>query len=271
MAQRNQIDVEPYLQRIPALWPAIPRRPCGGRHATARLNEGLYPVVEGSIANATPWPSRESIDTPDTRVMEIVYAFGVGHAGPATPLKANSRALCGIGLIRRRCRPAVHTSLSEPLVAGPDDGAAPSIAKPIPALVVVRAVAIRHILRPSSGQRRTRLIGSGGARQTIVSDRFIKRSERFPRRWVAPVLQLLRGGQGRLCSLLGVLDAPSPRRLVARRTGGRAEQAHRCNERKERASRTYPVHLRPHSTTHSGILPPEPPRKNMPSTSGDLL
>jgi hypothetical protein len=117
---------------------------------------------------------------PAIRMAELLHALLVGHAGPAAPLEADP--IAPVAYEPRVMRYfAVDTVLSEPFATGPDRGAASSVAIPIAALAVVRAVALRHILGPSSGQR------DPVCNDAILDDRFVERRERSVWRRVARV------------------------------------------------------------------------------------
>jgi hypothetical protein len=192
-------------------------------------------------------------------------ALRIRYAGPVTPVNT------GTGAIIRTVR---FTSLSVLQGRGPDRGAAPSIAKPIAALAIVRATTLRHVLGP-------------GSRRIILREAPVEWRTPEPRTWLIHfgerrgVLRRRRGhrGQRRRGRNLGLrrryrriwvrmLDAASPRRFVAR-TGSKASKAHQCSERNEGDSPTRPIHLRPHGHLHDGFLPPGPPRRKILSHNSD--
>lgn len=200
-----------------------------------------------------------------------LHALRVRLAGPATPLEADPVAQVPLDLMARH-RPAIDTSLSVPFVAGPDGGAVPPVAKPIAALAIVRAIAIRHILRPSSGLRHLREPHDEPWRwPAIVGDRLIEWSERSFWRQESRILRSRRRSHWHRWWLWRMREPHSRRCIIARRTGDHTREAPPCHKRKERASRTYPAHLRPHGQTHPGFLPPGPPRKNMPLFKADRV
>ena len=76
------------------------------------------------------------------RILHIVrpFALRIRYAGPASPINTRKEAALAVPF----------TSLPQREVPCPDRGAASSIAKPVAALVVLRATALRHVLRPGA-------------------------------------------------------------------------------------------------------------------------
>jgi hypothetical protein len=68
-------------------------------------------------------------------------ALLVGHTGPAALVNTE---------ITAAAPPVVFTSLPVSFTIGPDRGAAPSVAKPIAAFVILHTTALRHVLRPGA-------------------------------------------------------------------------------------------------------------------------
>ncbi len=111
-------------------------------------------------------------DASGIRKAALFHALLVRLAGPATPLEADPVAQV-LQDVRATHRPSIDTPLSIPFATGPDGGAVPSVAKPIAALGVVRAIAIRDVLRPNFGQRGGPGVGRV-PRQTVIRDRLIE-------------------------------------------------------------------------------------------------
>src|SRR5262245_40009419 len=97
----------------------------------------------------------------------------------------------------------MFTSLSIIRFTRPDGGAVPSVAKPIAALLVARAIASRHFLGPRSGH------------PAIVGDGLVERSEWLLRWQGAHSLRSLVEGHRYWCTAWGILDAHDGRRFIA--------------------------------------------------------
>jgi hypothetical protein len=104
------------------------------------------------------------------RMAPILDALLVGYAGPAASIEADPVApTASDSRVRRRV--VVDTALSVPLATALDCGAMPAVAKPIAALAVVRAVAIRYILGPRSERPYP------AHNRTILDDHLVERPE----------------------------------------------------------------------------------------------
>ncbi len=179
----------------------------------------------------------------DSRICEsteFLHALLIRYAGPTAPLKADSFAAVSIMITAREC-PTINAVLAVPVVTAPDSRAAPAIAKPVAAFAVLRAIAIRHILRPGTPPK-VGLIG-----RALRGDHLIEQGEGLGRR---ERCGRLNGGGRRLC---GVLDAPTRRRFLPRRAG--------CYEKEAEPSYAQKV-CHAHGHTHAALLfvMPGPPR-----------
>lgn len=213
----------------------------------------LSPMGPKDTATTTTVPVSAAVaDEPPTAV--LLLTLSVGDAGPAPPLEADPLAPVAEPWVRRHV--AVDAALSEPFSTGPDRGAPPSVAKPIAALAVARAVAIRHILGPRPGVRQPARL------PTIEGDCLVERRKRFFGRRGARVHGFVRRGRPPRRARVGVLDAHARRRLVGRSTGDGAGEARRSRKPHDEHLCTGPVHVRPHGYGHwhPGSLPPGPPR-----------
>jgi hypothetical protein len=192
-------------------------------------------------------------------------ALRVRYTGPVTPINTGKVTIM---------ETVPFTTLSVLQGRGPDRGAATSVAKPVAAFAIVRATALRHVRRP-------------GPRRKIVCDVLVERRTHDARTWLLHVgerRRVLRKrwrcrrlhrrgrtiGWRRRCRRIWVrmLDAPSPRRFVAR-TGDQASKTHRGSEPNEKDSSPRPIHLRPHGHWHDGLKLPGPPMPRTPSVNGD--
>jgi hypothetical protein len=194
----------PLAERAGAMAPSMKARP-----SRVVLDEG-----DTTTTSTAPFPARAAHGI---RITGRLRTFRIRRAGAATPIEAESVApvarapTAGCGL-------TVHTVLAVPFTAGPDRCAAPSIAKPIATLGVVRAVALRHILGPSAPLHQT--YPRNG--QTIVGDRLVECREGALWRRGLHLLGFLHGGNRVRGSLSRILDARSHRSFAVRQTGSRA-------------------------------------------------
>jgi hypothetical protein len=198
---------------------------------------------------------------------ECLYTFRVGKTRPATALDAE--ALLGRPRTAGRRETMFITTLSVPLATRPDGGTAPSVAETVAALVVVRAIALRHVLGPGSGQRRP----EPRQHETIVGNRLVELRKGALLRRRACVMRCLHGRRRRRYAVLRVLDAPSRRGFVARPAGDRADRDAPGGEYPPSPLPMGFVHPRPHGDghVHPGALPPGPPKVKRLSMSADRL
>jgi hypothetical protein len=190
---------------------------------------------------------------------EHLHALLVRLARPATPFQADPVA----PVVRAQTvgqRPAIFTALAIPFGTRRDRSAASSITKPVAALAVRRAVALRHVPRP--GPRPRPLLMTG---RTIVCDHLVEWSERPLLHRTALPWRILGAGSRRCRRWHGRCGVPQVSTLVARPTGDRADNACPGDERDDGVCRTHPALLPLHGDGH--VQPrsasPCPPRKKM--------